>query len=684
MLFNIDKERRGSSGKKTQMQQDASRLRTLTFVLMALGGVVSILLFGILTVLAKMRPRYAGLIAIAVYILITALIWFLSARKTKKEYKSEDLAPVMGRIMFDAVVDMKSPVFICDSKERIVWYNAEMENLFDRNFKLYEKSISEVFGFGIKELHNVKSARGHKFSYGKRTYYARYDEVNTENNNFLLVMTEDATNEERLTTEMKQNEPVVAYIVIDNFMEMMQYDSELYRPVLSSIDEVIREWVQNYSGILKEYERDKYLFITDARTLSKMIEKKFDLLDNVRNVMSGEISAPVTISMGVSGIKGTFEEKEKAASAALDMALQRGGDQAAVKTDYSMDFFGGVTKTVTKRTSVRSRVIAGELMTLIRKSSNVLIMGHKFADFDAIGSCVGLARIAMHCGKRVNIIIDMDDKNLFGPRALISQEPEFSGVFVDTSEAMDLLETGTLVIMSDLNDISRSEEPELARRTEKFVVIDHHIKKLEFEKEPDIEYIEPSASAACELVAEMLEQVLPKDALTPAEANVMLAGITLDTSQFTKNTGTRTFSAAMYLRDRGADPAVVKSLFRESFDDYVREAQFRGNVQIYRNAFAITEVGPDVKTDGSYRVIAAKAADNLLKVEKVEASFAVIKIADIVHVSARSSGKVNVQKIMETLGGGGHFDGAAAQIKAESVEDVIVKLKEAIDEYMGR
>ena len=245
----------------------------------------------------------------------------------------------------------------------------------------------------------------------------------------------------------------------------------------------------------------------------------------------------------------------------------------------------------------------------------------------------------------------------------------------DFENAAKLQRSGTPLVL--LNRYPQL--PELAYRTEKLAVIDHHRKVSEFKTEPDVEYIEPSASSTCEIVAEMLEQVLPKDDLSPAEADIMLAGITLDTKQFTQNVGTRTFSAAMYLRDRGASTADVKELFRESFTDYMREAKFRRNVEIYRGSCAITIV--DDLDDGD-RVIAAKAADNLLKVVGIEASFAVVKIGDVVHISARSQGSLNVQLVLENMGGGGHFDSAAVQCREKTVEEVVSLLKESIDKFI--
>ena len=668
--------------KNSGNNSEAKIMRRSTAIAFIAAAVVCIVLFGALAVLTDVSPVIIAPVVIAVYAGLCILIALIFDAKEKQD-APEKLKPIMGRIMFEAVVKMDSPVFICDSSERVIWFNNAMEEMCPKR-KLYGERVSDVFGVTLADIRKSISGAdsqndsGAHLSFDGRGFAAQYHHIKTDEEDFTLIVTTETTELDSLSAKMSDDSLVVAYIIIDNLNEMMQYDTELYRPAAAKIDEILRDWAAEYSAILKEYERDKYLLITRECELERMIGQKFDILDKVRSVRAGETSLPLTISMGVASVSGTYEEKEKAAHAALDMALQRGGDQAAVKSDDSMDFFGGVTKTVQKKTSVRARVVSNELMTEIRNASNVLIMGHKRADFDAFGSCVGLARIAMYCGAKVGIVIDTADRNLLGCRNIIAENDDYRGLFISSADALDRLETGTLVIVADANNLEITEEPELAKRTEKLAVIDHHRKMSEFEREPDVEYIEPSASSACELVAEMLEQVLPKDELSVQEANVLLAGITLDTQQFTKNTGTRTFSAAMYLRDRGADPALIRGLFRESFEDYRREAKFRGNVEIYRDIYAITTVG-ETESGTDDRVIAAKAADNLLMVDGIKASFAIVREGDVVHISARSTGEINVQLIMEELGGGGHFDGAAVQCRGKNTDEVIDALKAAID-----
>lgn len=620
-----------------------------------------------------------GCVLGALYVVV---IWlahrFLNRRRGPK---NENLSPVMGRIMFDAVVKLPTPVFICDEDERILWYNTATEALYSSKNKLYGESVKELFGVGLAEIRNPENGDSVMLTCEGRHFLARYTAIKTDDNDFCLIMTDEITEEDHLRKRLVDEELAAAYIYVDNFAEMMQYDSENYRIAAAKIDEVLRDWAEECGGILKEYERDKYLFLMEKRVLAHCVARKFDVLDRVRAVRAGDFELPMTISMGVSNVSGSLADREKAAHTALDMALQRGGDQAVVKGDASIDFYGGITKTVQKRTNVRSRVVSGELVSAMKKASNVLVMGHRNADFDSIGSCVGLTRLAMYCGARVNMIVNRSDRNLTGMLELLGTEEDFLGVLIDEAAAFDLVETGTLVVVGDVNNVAIMESPELARRAGTLAIIDHHRKVAEFDRPVAIEYIEPSASSASELVAEMLEQVLPKDELPSQEATLLLSGIILDTQQFTRSTGTRTFSAAMFLRDCGAMPEVVMAMNRTSMDDYQREGRFRQNILLYRGQCAIACAQTDNAAEAgpADRIIAAKAANNLLSVEGIEASFALMKIGDVIHISARSSGSLNVQLILEKIGGGGHYDAAGAQLSGITMREAVEQLKAAID-----
>lgn len=620
-----------------------------------------------------------GCVLGALYVVVIWLAHRLLNRR--RGPKNENLSPVMGRIMFDAVVKLPTPVFICDEDERILWYNTATEALYSSKNKLYGESVKELFGVGLAEIRNPENGDSVMLTCEGRHFLARYTAIKTDDNDFCLIMTDEITEEEHLRKRLVDEELAAAYIYVDNFAEMMQYDSENYRIAAAKIDEVLRDWAEECGGILKEYERDKYLFLMEKRVLAHCVARKFDVLDRVRAVRAGDFELPMTISMGVSNVSGSLADREKAAHTALDMALQRGGDQAVVKGDASIDFYGGITKTVQKRTNVRSRVVSGELVSAMKKASNVLVMGHRNADFDSIGSCVGLTRLAMYCGARVNMIVNRSDRNLTGMLELLGTEEDFLGVLIDEAAAFDLVETGTLVVVGDVNNVSIMESPELARRAGTLAIIDHHRKVAEFDRPVAIEYIEPSASSASELVAEMLEQVLPKDELPSQEATLLLAGIILDTGKFTRSTGTRTFSAAMFLRDCGALPEAVVEMNRTSMDDYQREGKFRQNITLYRGQCAIACAQTDNAAEAgpADRIIAAKAANNLLSVEGIEASFALMKIGDVIHISARSSGSLNVQLILEKIGGGGHYDAAGAQLSGITMREAVEQLKAAID-----
>jgi c-di-AMP phosphodiesterase-like protein len=421
--------------------------------------------------------------------------------------------------------------------------------------------------------------------------------------------------------------------------------------------------------------------VFEAQQFTALEADKFSLLDEIRDIRLGETTLSVTISMGIAKIEGTLYQKERAAQAALDMALQRGGDQVVVKTKAGVEFYGGKTKAVQKRTKVRSRVIANELIALVSMSDNVIVMGHRYPDADSFASCVAMTRIAKFCGAKAYIVIDQNDKNLRNCFKTLEENPDYSGIFVDRAQAQDLIESGTLVVVTDVNNINICEAPDLIKSVNDYVVIDHHIKTSEFEKQPKISYIEPSASSASELMSELLELILPQGTLPKEEADLLFAGMLLDTKQFTHNTGVRTFSAALHLRNEGASPLDAQALFKTDLDDFLSEAQFERNVSIYRNFIAIALNDEDTSNQLT-RINAAKAADRLLSVENIRAAFALCSIEGVICISARSDGTVNVQRITEKLGGGGHFDSAGVQISGVTVKEAIIMLRSAIDEIL--
>ena len=384
--------------------------------------------------------------------------------------------------------------------------------------------------------------------------------------------------------------------------------------------------------------------------------------------------------MGISRVKGTLSDRENAARSAIDMALQRGGDQVVYKTEDTVEFYGGRTKSLYKRSSVRSRNFTNQLSALMARADNVIVMGHRYGDFDSFGASVGVARLANLIGVKVHIAVDMRDDNLQPCIELLQETPQYSQTFVDSAEAFDLIGPDTMVIMVDHNATSRSQFSDIANRVSSLVIIDHHRKSDAFLDNVKLSYIEPSASSTCELVAEMLEVAITSHNLLKVEADMLLAGILLDTKQFTRNTGTRTFGAAQYLRGSGANPADVYDLFKTPPQDLAKEARFHTAITVYKENIAISSCDGD--TDESYRIIASKAADKMLTLRNIEAAFTIVRIGEQIHISGRSNGRINVQLILEKLNGGGHFDIAGAQVRSESVTSVLETLKESIDDYL--
>lgn len=587
----------------------------------------------------------------------------------------------LGSMTLDLMIKMPHPVMICNSDGNIIWYNSAFSDRLGRR-NITGLAFESFIGKSLSEIKSGDSDSGTKVSFNDRSYYVRVYSVSSKNKRYFLTIWEDNTDYEALEKKLNDEETQVAYILADNLEELSQYTKDGVRAAANDIDKILKDWAESADGILKEYQSNRYVFIFRSAQMSAFLEKKFDVLDKIREVRVGESSFSVTVSMGVSDIEGTLAEKEKVASDALDMALQRGGDQVVVKSSKGLEFYGGKSQSVQKRTKVRSRVIANELASQISVSSRVLIMGHRAPDFDCIGACIGIARLCAFCGVPFHIISNLKDDNFKKCYDRIKDLPEYKdgAVFCNAAEAQDLVASDTLTVIVDVNNKAQLEAPEVASISARTVYIDHHRKTAEFDEAPLISYIEPSASSASELVAEILEQALPTGSLTKEEADILYSGILLDTKQFTRNAGVRTFSAALYLRGEGASPSDALTLFKSCLSDFISEAKFESNVVVYRKCMAIS-CNDSKDNTASDRISAAKAADKLLTVEGVKASFALCRIDDSIHISARSSGEINVQLILEKIQGGGHFDSAATRLGG-SMNEALSMLKNAIDEYM--
>lgn len=662
-------------------------LKNALNVRLLINVLISVLYIAIFTAIAANGKTnhlvYTGILLIALYVLTAYMVHialhFIFERTAL--IQKETINPILGNITLEFMQKLYMPILICDVSGKIIWYNKSMAAANPQKTPMYGKNIDALCHMPLDQLLvSSDTEPGIEAEMFGISYRVKNYNIVSQNRNYIITVWNDISIEKHLTERLRWEELTVAHIIIDNLDELLQYVQEKHRAAAAQVEDVLNLWAESVNGIIKEYGKNKFIFLFEARYLEQFIADRFDVLDKIREIRIGEESMPVTISIGIANIPGTFSEKNQAAQNSLDTALQRGGDQVVVKNEHNVEFYGGKTKTVQKRTKVRARVVAHELVMRITKADNVLIMGHRNADFDSFGSSVGLARLSMFCGCKVNIIAKTGDPNIAQCIERIHQIPDFKYTIVDAASAQDLVMPNTLLIITDVNNPEQFEAPEIASMIKDYVIIDHHRKATEFTNEPLITYIEPSASSASELVSEILEQAMPAGLLPKEEADLLFAGILLDTKQFARNTGVRTFGAALYLRNEGASPSDAQDMFKTELDELISEAKFESNVIIYRESIAIAAY--DENCTPKERVAAAKAADKLLWINGVLASFALCRIDDTIHISARSLGGVNVQLIVEKLNGGGQFNAAATQMRDTTMSEALLKLREAIDEYI--
>lgn len=499
----------------------------------------------------------------------------------------------------------------------------------------------------------------------------------------------DVNDHLELIEKTERESPVIAFITLDNLQELTQFVRADYRTAAAEIEKILSNWVYDMHGLLREYDRDKYLAIFSKEELDRQIEQDFDIQHRIMSLQIGDNSFPVTVSMGIASINGTIEEKEKAARDAMNIAIQRGGNQVAIKREGASGyiFIGGTHKTIENNTSIVSRVTGEILEENIRTASNIIIMGHSSPDFDSVGSCVGLARFSMsvlkECGRGdtgVNIVIDKNCDTFRICYRHLEPLGIYDKIFITRDAVNSLVTPETVLIISDVNNIFIYEAPDLAKTVNKIAVIDHHrlVSALSFN--PFLQYVETTKSSASEIVAEIMEQSNYASCLHKEEAAVMLAGIMLDTHNYTRNAGSQTFAITHYLYTRGAHTNVTSEFFNEDIDEVLITSDFESRAKMYRNEIVITQMEGN-RSPSEDRILASKVADRLLSVNGIEASFALIRIGNDVVISGRSKGRINVQLILERLKGGGHFDMAGAQIRESGLEASVELLKSAIDDY---
>ena len=562
----------------------------------------------------------------------------------------------------------------------IVWTNRRFSNLTGISDTMMEYELGEVLpDFSTDWLASGKTESPHDVTLDGRRYRVYGTCIRAEDNRSTMLgvmYLSDLTELYQVRDEYIRSRPVVSLIVVDNYEELIKNLSESGISTLNArINDAITEWTETYGGLLRKMDRNRFLFIFEKRDLSRAMEDKFSLLEDIHEI-TNPAGLPASISFGLGVDAVNFDEGYKFAALGIDMALSRGGDQAVIKDRFNFTFFGGRNKEADYRSKVRSRVTANSLMELIGQSGHVFIMGHRNADLDAVGAAMGIACLCRKKGKKASIVLDMEvnaSKKLIEE---IRQVPEYQDVFITGQEAMLRCDNRSILIVVDTNRPDQVEYKPLLEAISKICVVDHHRRAADYINPVVVNLHEPYASSAAELVTELLQYAVEKDDVLPIEAKSLLAGICLDTKFFNVRTGERTFEAAAALRGMGADTTEVKLLLQNDFQDTMVKYEIIKSARLYRDELAIAAL--DTPTT---RVLAAQSADELLNIAGITASFVMYPDGDQVIISARSIGTANVQMILEPLGGGGNTATAGAQMKNTTVTEALDALVASIDKF---
>jgi len=588
------------------------------------------------------------------------------------------------------LAEMRLPYALADEDGRILWMNEAFQQVLAGE-KSGRKNLLNLFPEVTKTDLAVddETVRVHT-SYGGSKY--RLDlhpsyvssteeedkEAIVEKQKILAVYLFDETEILHYRQLVTDEKLVAGVIYLDNYEEALESVEEVRRSLLTAlIDRKINKFISGMDGVLKKIEKDKYFFIIKQKHMEQVMEERFPILEEVKGVNIGNEMA-VTLSIGIGMNGDSYSQNYEYARTSIDMALGRGGDQAVVKDGSRIQYFGGKSQQLEKATRVKARVKAQALRELMATKDRVLIMGHKLGDIDSLGASVGIYRIAMVLNKKAHIVINEVTSSVQPMLQRFLDNPEYPDDMVLTGpQAAELVDANTMLVVVDVNRPSITDAPELLRMVKTVVVLDHHRQSSEVINNPVLSYVEPYASSACEMVAEVLQYIDDSIKIRSVEADAMYAGIVIDTQNFTNQTGVRTFEAAAYLRRNGADVTRVRKLFRDSMIEYKARAAAITSSEIYREAFSIG-VCPAEGLQ-SPTIVGAQAANALLGIRGIKASVVLTQYHNTIYISARSIDEVNVQVMMEQLGGGGHRTIAGAQLEGASIEEAKQRVKEAIN-----
>lgn len=614
-------------------------------------------------------------------------VWYISHRRSK--VVQQQLHQYVERIAGGADTAKNSnmlfapmPMMVFNPEnDDVLWANDLFTDLPGVGKDIFESRVRDVVeGFETHWILEGKSEFPGLFTWNGRRYRIFGCLSRPEGTGHMGVLATtywmDVTDLEHIRTTLAETRPVVAIIMIDNYEDLMSACPEGKRSaVRAAVEEKMDQWRGGSGALLMKSDRDRYLMVLDEARYEKFAAGRFSVLDDVRTVQAGE-GVYATLSIGVGREAADFEALYKNAGLALEMALSRGGDQAVVKDQMNFEFYGGRAKTTEKRTKVKSRVMANALGDLMDDTEHVYVMGHKYADMDTLGAAAGICAIARKRGKTARIVLDMENNSVGPMLRKLRALPEYKDVFIGGGDAFLRVQPDTLLVVVDTNRPESVESEPLLESCNRVAVIDHHRRSSSYIEKMALNFHEPYASSASEMVTELLGYLLETGDLLKAEAEALLAGIVLDTKSFTNRTGGRTFEAAAYLRRAGADTQDVQRMFQSDLESMIDRYAIIRRAVLYREDLAIAAIDEPCE-----RVTAAKAADELLTLSGVQASFVFYPKDDGVYISARSLGEVNVQVIVEALGGGGNSTSAGGQLPGVTVEQVCQKLQEAIDKY---
>ncbi|MEG0072945.1 MAG: DHH family phosphoesterase [Clostridia bacterium] len=588
--------------------------------------------------------------------------------RTARIGEIEKSANKMMKKLFDR---MELPIMILNKKNEMIWSNKKF------SFIVTPEDLEKV----LLQIDSKTKNDNYTINLYESEYEVYQNTFLIENENFKLLCFIDKTEEKNMKTSIVDNKLCLGLVVVDNFEEVLQGLDEMDRVnVISRIDKEIRKWGKNIGAVVAKFEKDRYMILLTKKELETLKKKQFEILSKIKNI-TDLTKVPVSLSIGISNDEESLYERYKSTVATLDIALGRGGDQTVVKENGKYGFYGDAAIKVEKMSKVRSRTIAQATKELIEKADSVYVMGHKNTDIDCIGAAIGFCKIAEKLNTPIHIIVDAkynSSSQMIMER--IKKDKKYENVFITKDDIKKQDFNNSLLIIVDTHKKSYLAVPEVLEEFEKVILVDHHRRGPEFIEDTILSYHEVYASSTSELVTELL-MYIPDIELSQSEAEAMYAGILVDTKNFTFKTGVRTFEAAAYLKRVGLDIAEVKQIFQNNFETYTAKVEIVKKAEFIRKEIAISICD---KTMDNLAVIAAQAADELLSISEVLASFVLCKIDGVVMISGRSMGDINVQMILERLGGGGHLTFAGAQLAGVELEEAKEMLIQAIDTYYSK